>query len=182
VETLACVPGDTALFPSAHLREREGWYGKHLRAAGEGRLCARAGGAEVYRFTWLRSFHAPVVVRVEKRGARYSLTAKRLGGAGGYEPGALAVNRTVPIGAGEWERLRMLLDSAAFWSPATRTEDPSIGLDGAQWILEGVQGDRYKALDRWSPEEAGPDRHIRALGLFLLRIAGLTPRRPEDVY
>lgn len=181
-ERLACVPGDTALFASAHLREREGWYGKHLRAAGEGGLCRRAGVAEVYRFTWLRTSHAPVVVRVEKRADRFTLTAKQLDGAGGYEPGRLVVNRTVQLGSTEWAHLRMLLDSAAFWSPATRANDPRIGLDGAQWILEGAQGSRYQAVDRWSPEENGPNRHIRAVGLYLLRLARLTPRDPQDVY
>ena len=181
-ETLACLPGDTALFPSAHLQAREGWYGKHLRAAGEGRLCGRAGVEEAYRFTWLRTFHAPVVVRVEKRGGRYVLTAKQLDGAGGYEPGGLVANRTVQLGSGEWAHLRVLLDSAAFWSPGPMTEDPRIGLDGAQWILEGVHGHRYQAVDLWSPEETGPGRHIRAVGLYLLRIARLTPRDPRDVY
>ena len=181
-ERLACAPADTALFPSAHLRGRENWYGKHLRAAREGGLCALAGAAEVYRFTWLRTSDAPVVVRVERREDRFTLTAKKLNGAGGYEPGRLVVNRTVQLGSTEWAHLRMLLDSAAFWSPETRTEEPLIGLDGAQWIMEGAEGNRYQAVDRWSPGETGPSRHIRAVGLYLLHLARLTPRNPLEVY
>lgn len=182
-ETLvACISGDTALFPSAELRKREGWYGKHLRAAGEEGLCRLGAGAEVYRFTWLRTWHGTVVVRVERRGDQVTLHARQLDGAGGYEPGQLVVNRSIQLGAGEWERLRVLLDSAAFWSPATPTEQPTDGLDGARWVLEGTRGNRYRAVDRWSPDETGPDRHIRAVGLYLLHLARLMPSDPEDVY
>ena len=179
---VACAPGDTALFPTAALQEREGWYGKHLRAAGEGRLCARANVDEAYRFTWLRTFAPPVVVRVERLRDGYTLTAKQLDGAGGYEPGRLVVNRTVPLGPAEWRRMHVLLDSAGLWSPAPPREDASPGLDGARWILEGVRGSEYRAVDRWSPTETGPDRHIRATGLYLLQVAGLTPRDPRQIY
>jgi hypothetical protein len=122
-----------------------------------------------------------VVVRAERRGDRITLTAKQLARVG-YEPGPLVVNRTVQLGATEWAHLGMLLDSAAFWSPETRTEEHTTGLDGAQWILEGAQGNRYQAVDRWSPEETGPNRHFRAVGLYLLRLARLMPTDPEDVY
>src|SRR5689334_18740531 len=37
---------------------REGWYGQHLRAMHETPLCAEEGApAEVYRLTWIPSFH-----------------------------------------------------------------------------------------------------------------------------
>jgi len=180
-ERLACVPGDTAVFASAYLREREGWYGKHLRAAGEGGLCRRAGVAEIYRFTWLRTGHGTVVVRAERRRDRITLTAKQLARVG-YEPGRLVVNRTVQLGAAEWAHLRMLLDSAAFWSPEAKTQEHTSGLDGAQWILEGAHGYRYQAVDRWTPDESGPNRHFRAVGLYLLHLARLMPRDPQDVH
>src|ERR1700754_2651077 len=38
------------------------WYAEHLRAAGEGPLSDMPG--PTLRFTWLRTFHAPVVIRV----------------------------------------------------------------------------------------------------------------------
>ncbi|HEX8674172.1 MAG TPA: hypothetical protein VF710_19905 [Longimicrobium sp.] len=135
----------------------------------------------MYRFTWLRTWHGTVVVRVEQRGDRVTLTAKQLRQEGS-EPGWLDVNRTVQIGSADWAQLRALVDSAAFWSTGTPTEQPIDGLDGAHWILEGTRGDRYRGVDRWSPQETGPDRHIRAVGLYLLRLARLMPSDPEEVY
>ena len=38
------------------------------------------------------------------------------------------------------------------------------GVDGAQWIIEGVRNGTYHVVDRWSPREG----QVRALGLFMV--------------
>ena len=67
----------------------------------------------------------------------------------------------------------------------------SVGLDGSQWILEGVRGGEYHVVDRWSPK----DNSYSQLCKYLLRLgkveaALLAPphllglvagRRPQEV-
>jgi hypothetical protein len=56
--------------------------------------------------------------------------------------------------------------NSAFWK--TRTQDPSFGFDGAQWILESKVGDDYHFVDRWSPE----DGLVHDIGLQFLAMSG----------
>ena len=180
---VACCPGaEATLFPVAALQQRDGWYGKQLRAAGEGPLCAFSDqAAETYRFSWIPSFSPTVVVRVSMTDTAVFVTAKRLNGAGGYEPGSLVVNRTVRVPPDAALRLRALIDSTGLWQ-ATPPTDERVGLDGAQWIIEGVRGGRYHAIDWWSPQESGSGRHMRRLGVYLFSLADLLPRDPAAVY
>ena len=74
---------------------RSNWYSKHLKALEESSLfqMAKASSAESYRFVWLRTFHYPVIVRVDiKSDGSGELTTKVSSGAGGYAPGKLVEN------------------------------------------------------------------------------------------
>jgi hypothetical protein len=67
-------------------RDRQ-WYSKHLRAMNQPSMwCGNEPDTE-YRFTWLRTFHHPVVVRVTNTGNVTRIEAVELNGAGGYSPG-----------------------------------------------------------------------------------------------
>jgi hypothetical protein len=113
------------LFLTAILQERENWYGRHLAAAGEGNLCVHAtDSTEVYRFTWLRTFHPPVIIRVELSHGEIQLYAKQLTGAGGYDPGVLQTNRAVRLSSAQRQEFRQLLQRVAFWSAGTSENDP----------------------------------------------------------
>jgi hypothetical protein len=120
---------------------------------------------DVFRFLWLRSFHRSVAVRIEKTGTSITLVAKELSGAGGYEPGAIARTDTREFAASEWNELRRLVDRADFWKMPTSTRD--LGLDGAEWVLEGRASGVYHVVERWRPERG----EYREIGLFLLRLA-----------
>ncbi len=64
---------------------RRDWYSKHLAAAGDPSLFqrARTGRSDVLRFTWLRTFDAPVIVRIDGlRGPAPHLFAVQLSGQG----------------------------------------------------------------------------------------------------
>lgn len=62
-------------------------YLPHLSAAAEDRIEAtEPRGIEVIRFLWLRTFHAPMLVRVDRDGDSFALSAKTLSGLGGYDP------------------------------------------------------------------------------------------------
>jgi len=144
------------------------WYGKHLRAMGESSLLdIKNGDTEIYRFLWLRTFDHPISVRIERTAYSFRLTSIELNGAGGYEPGRKLRTDNVEIFSDQWCHLTSLLDRAKFWSEPT--VDPDLpGNDGSQWILEGVNDERYHIVDRWTPQNGG----IRDACIYLLRLSG----------
>jgi hypothetical protein len=52
------------------------------------------------------------------------------------------------------------------------------GVDGAQWIIEGVRNKTYHVVDRWSPK----DGSVRALGLFIVTDLVKMKLAAKDVY
>jgi hypothetical protein len=151
------------------------WYGKHLEAMGEKSLLDVSGGeTEIYRFLWLRSFHHPVFVRVERSRNQVRLSTAESDGAGGYGPGKTFRRSSRNLDQTEWCEFLKLLRQADYWNlPTDRREN---GLDGAQWILEGVRENRYHLVDRWSPE-AG---EYREACVYLLRLSGFEIDNPEE--
>ena len=171
---MRCPSSDSAVFAGTALDERDGWYGKQLRAAAEVGLCADADvHAERYRLTWIPSFHPTVTVRVERDSGGGNLVAKMLDGAGGYQPGTVARDTIVMLSPAEWEELSRLVERAQLWSPPPT--DNRMGVDGAQWIIEGSRSGQYNVVDRWTPAVNGPFAGHRALGEWLLRKSGLVP-------
>src|SRR6266513_5488624 len=76
------------------------WYLKHLKALAEPSLLhlSKNPALESYRFFWLRTFHHPVIVRVDVRaGDAGELTSKVASGKGGYDPGHLLENTSRPL-------------------------------------------------------------------------------------
>lgn len=143
------------------------WYGGNLQAAGEEPLFKMPGPA--LRFTWLRTFQAPVIVRLNTApDGTLTMTATELSGAGGYEPGVVARRVVRVLSARETAALaRIMSDMKVLEQPIA---DCPMGMDGEQWIIESVGPDGYRFLDRWSPED-GP---VHALGLLMLGFTGWT--------
>ena len=124
------------------------------------------------RFLYLRSFHHPIAVRVERRLAHVRLTAVELDGAGGYDPGVPTRRVTRNVSDEEWNDLLSLLDNASFWELPTSHERAT--LDGARWILEASVDGRYHVVQRNSPDETEM-RGFRGACLWLLDTAAFTP-------
>jgi len=157
-------------FAGMAIADREGWYGAHLRSLGEPVLCGEKGtGQTIIRLTWLPSFHPSVVVRVERHSTRYRLEAKIESGAGGYEPGHLVRDTVTTLSATDAEEFERLLEAADFWRlPTVPASDGTVGLDGAQWVIEGLSDGRYHVVDRWTPDRKGPTADFRNLAEWLL--------------
>ncbi|HEV3052349.1 MAG TPA: hypothetical protein VGX50_18705 [Longimicrobium sp.] len=169
-EARPCEAANT-FFGGTAIADREGWYGPHLRAMEERPLCTGEGTPrKTYRFTWIPAFHAPVVVRVERLAQGYRLHAKLGGGTGGYEAGPLVRDTIAMLSDAEVRNFTAQLTASQFWSLPTLDPDPPIGMDGAQWVLEGLVGTRYHVVDRWSPSE---EDKYRRLGDWLLARSGL---------
>lgn len=63
------------------------------------------------------------------------------------------------------------LENENFWELPTKKE--TLGFDGAQWVIEGLQDGKYHLVDRWTPESGS----IRKIGLFLLELSGLKVKK-----
>jgi hypothetical protein len=152
------------------------WFSEHLASAGESALFPKPDGTRsVLRFTWLRTFHEPVVVRLQERDdGRQHLVAKRLSGAGGYEPGTVDETVERDLTAEESRALSALLAGLDLQSLAPSECGPP-GLDGAVWLFETASNGDYRLYKRRSPGSG----EIRELGLFLLR---LTRWNNEPIY
>jgi hypothetical protein len=149
------------------------WYGGFLNAYDEPSLWERSkeSPAQSYRFTWLRTFRHPVVIRVDVRADGICELTEKVGlGSGGYDPGMLIRNQTRPLTKEQSEWFLSLVVNK-FWNAQKEAIKP-FGNDGAQWIIEGTKNGHYQIEDRWSPE-AGPIHDLglaMAIGLADLRI------------
>ncbi|WP_338863451.1 hypothetical protein [Myxococcus stipitatus] len=141
-----------------------------------------ASDSEAYRFTWLPSFSALLTIRVERRGSVYVLHAEHLGG---YRSAldAPSTRRSRLLLPSEWNEFQRKLKAFSFWTQSRRMSVPEnfLGLDGAEWLLEGVQPGRYKAYLVWSPGEEGQGGAFREACLYLLELSGLAIP-PSDFY
>jgi hypothetical protein len=153
------------------------WYSKHLSAMDEPSLWKQVAdkGAESYRFTWLRTFHPPFAFRVQVRADETgALIVKSTSGAGGYDPGHLVLKKAIPLSAAQVRRFISTLRDLRFWDLPT-TDPSGAGLDGAQWVLEGVKDGRYHVVDRWTPEGGS----FRGAMLDLVALGGV---QVEPIY
>jgi hypothetical protein len=149
------------------------WYAKHLLALQEP-ILSDSLPTKIFRFTWLRTFHNPIVIGVENNNDIVTIYYKVCDGAGGYEPGKLVKNKTKIITITDWNNLVDKTKAIDFWNIPS-TEYKNWGVDGAQWILEGKQLGKYNVVDRWSGGEISP------VCLFMLKLTDLKIKK-ADIY
>ncbi|MBK8466725.1 MAG: hypothetical protein IPL32_12925 [Chloracidobacterium sp.] len=132
---------------------------------------------EIYRITFIPTFHNPIKIRVEKHKNNYVLIAKRLSGQGGYDAGELKVEKKRTLGRKEWDRLLDLLRKASFWELPylEKKQEPNekgevtICLDGSEWVIEGSRNGQYHVVNRYCPEV----KSFQAVGLYLAKLSRL---------
>lgn len=171
--TIDCGPGWKSRFSIISADEERSWS-RYLAKAGEPSLAPRAGAAHragtvTLRFTWLRSFDPPAIVRVETAAdGGQTVIATKFAGRAHFHP---AVETTLkrPLSGAEMTVLRTILERARPFDldPAIPC-DGVIVLDGAAWIYELADDDGYRLFHRTSP----PPGRARELGEFLLKLTG----------
>lgn len=124
------------------------WYSKFLFEMKEPLLFNKPIQKEVFRFTWLRTFDEPVVIRIEKESNQISINWKVTDGKGGYEPGNLITDENKSISIKEWNEFIDLVKGIDFWNMKRRGQ---FGTDGSEWILEGVNESNYHVVSVWTP-------------------------------
>lgn len=140
------------------------WYSEQLEAMSEPVLKPEA-GVRAYRFTWLRTFHHPVAMRVVMTRSHCTLHATELDGAGGYAPGKVYRRKVDDVAPEACAKFAAFIEANGFWD--LPPSDHVSGADGSRWIIEGVTT-RYRVVTRWTPQ-SGP---VRAIGEQFLALAG----------
>jgi hypothetical protein len=149
------------------------WYRKVLTAMHEPPLASPSDPipSERYRFLWLRTRHRPVAIRAERQATVTLLAVRVLNGKSGYDAGVLERSDERALHATQWDLLQQQLKAARFWS--LPREGNQQGLDGAEWVLEGVRPGEHRLVRRWCPRVDTDDAAFRAACLALLEMAGL---------
>jgi len=123
------------------------WYSTHLSALDELPLVGNSSTRQI-RFTWLRSFHAPMTFRVVFDDSDDSalLIWKQTNGRGGYQPGEIDGMREFNLTAEQVAEVSALVATVDICSIP---DDEIVGEDGAEWIFESAGPDHYCFHDQW---------------------------------
>jgi hypothetical protein len=149
------------------------WYASQLEALEEPVLNDYSPTKE-FRFTWLRTFHNPIVIGLVNVNDTIVVYWKVCNGAGGYEPGDIIENKRKTLTSKEWQGFVAGINSINFWNIPS-TDNGILGTDGAQWILEGKENGKYHVVDRWSGGS------IKKACLQLLQLTDLKIKQ-KDIY
>jgi hypothetical protein len=84
----------------------------------------------------------------------------------------LFLDTTYYISMKQWDRFKHLLDSCNFWK--SKPTENKIGLDGAEWLLEGQSQNKYHFVNRWSPNDS-----FERCCEYLIR---LSAAKTEEIY
>jgi hypothetical protein len=156
------------------------WYGKSLERMKEPRLPAlvKDVNADVYRMMILPTWGNSIVVRVQRHGDLYSLSARRLDGQAGYVPSKLVEAKNIQLSADDSKTLGVLIQNLNFFQLST--ENDIYGHDGDEWIIEGVSQGKYHVVQRWCAPSYNPEKRkltaFLALCKFLLDKSTLSER------
>ena len=107
---------------------------------------------EIYRLTWIPTFHAPTVIRIWRSGNEHFITTKRLGGKGGYGLGEIEIEQTHSLTTQEWQILKDLIHQSSYWKMSSTIEE-AIPNDGANWTFEGLNDGQYHSVFRITPSK-----------------------------
>lgn len=154
------------------------WYSEMLFALNEPLLYNLSSEFEIYRFTYLRSFHNPISIRIQKKENQIWLILKKCNGAGGYSPGKLNLDSIIPISNLQWTRLKKEIEAVKFWTLPTERSAAGVGSDGAEWLFEGLRNSTYHFIVRWSPGIEDKE-HIEKLGRTFIKLSGIGLKEDE---
>ena len=131
----------------------------------------------IYRFTWLRTFHHPIVIRIINVQDNITLISKTMSGQSGFDLGRLNSDATISIATVQWDTFQKLLHAANFEHIPSLQNPDEMGKDGAEWVMEQFSKGHYGFVERWSPGSVS----FREACLYLLRLSGLQVKE-KDMY
>ncbi|MBD3904769.1 hypothetical protein NAL32_10160 [Chryseobacterium sp. Ch-15] len=130
---------------------RNKWYSKHLKSMNEISLFdKRDKDLKIFRYTNLGTWSNPFVYKMENINDNIVLTYAQSDGLGGYQTGKIVKEYKKKISVENWNGIISKASDINFWNIGTH--DPNIVLDGEEWILEILIGEKYHLVTRNSPE------------------------------
>jgi hypothetical protein len=104
---------------------------------------------EIIRFTLLRSFKGPLVLRVQNEQGLIRVYRKEVNRHGENNQSNVLAYKLGSLTQNDWMSLCKGLEDIQFWNtPSLEKIDGILELDGAQWILEAKINGVYKIVDR----------------------------------
>jgi hypothetical protein len=138
------------------------WFSEVLAENKEPILSNYYLGIDIYRLTWLRSFHQGVILKIIKDQNDYIIETKWLDWTD-----RKTHTSTKRITSDIVVELENLLKEHKFYS--TESYDWEFpGNDGSEWILEVHTADRYHFLNKWSPD-LGRSNGLREIGEYIIK-------------
>jgi hypothetical protein len=155
-------------------------YTNILIALHEPKLYNQPTNKQIFRFTWVRSFDNPISIRIENDNDKYVLYWKTSNGINSNKPGEIVIDKSKELRKVDWQQFNDLLNKIDFWNLNTLEFERKLyddyweyilnqGTDGAQWILEGVEKNKFHVVERWSPENTEYEKCC----LYLLSLTDL---------
>jgi hypothetical protein len=165
---VATALASSIIFARPSARRYLGWEFKDEPLTGP--LSQRNLGATAYQLIWMPTFHHPVSVRIEQTGQEAKLRAVVLDGKAGYDPGQVAIHRSITLSAEQFTELDRHMEQAAFWTMPTDEKIDGFVADGDPLVLEGVKNGTYHIVRRELPDPAYTKLCSHMLDLTGLRI------------
>ncbi|MDP1916978.1 MAG: hypothetical protein Q8L14_12055 [Myxococcales bacterium] len=156
-------------------------YCEHLRALGELPLAeVTPAGSRSFRLTIFPTWGNTTSVRVILSGSTARFEGRRLQNQAGYELGPLI---EIASSIRPSQELEPLIKSFADSAIGGMTERPPRsdrgGKDGSGWLLEFVEGGRWHAIGRWSPDFDTKRRGLSGFLEFCTLLYRLGPLRGD---
>ena len=152
-------PNGHTYFP----KDRESYYTKYLSAMKEPSLFDRGQDHPTFafRFTWLRSFHDPIAIRIWKSKDGHMMRVVRLAYQKDHRPGRISVDNTRKLKEDEWQGIEKAMNVPSLQKPLTDAEELAamIGNDGSMWIFETWANQKYQMIEFWCLKEYGPKHY-----------------------
>jgi hypothetical protein len=139
---------------------------------------ARDPQAEVYRMMIFPTWGNAISIKVQKHDGIYALSARRLNGQAGFKVGNLTEQKHFDLTQSDSRMLDdLILKLNLFEMPH---DDGVIGVDGDEWVIEGVSQGKYHFVVRWCATDYNPKKrgveNFNALCKFLVDKSKLSAR------
>ncbi len=159
-------PSGNEYFP----KDKASYYTRYLSAMKEPSVKAKLekNVDRVIRFTYLRSFHDPLVIRLTTKGDVYTGTATRLEKDEKHDPVKISFSKAWILAEKNTNITKNLFTQKDFWKPLNNVEKTFFSRvkDGSQWIFEIHDKDGYRMIDVWCPDYVNmPDDELKELGV-----------------
>ena len=127
---------------------------------------------KIYRFTYLRTFHNPILISLINKNDTITIHWKVTNGQSGYDFGQLVINESKKLTLKDWYNFEKIINEENFWNLQSIGNE-IIWEDGSEWIIEGNDMKRFHVVERWCGYE------IENIGMYLINLTDIEINHKE---